>query len=157
MNPKTETYPIPRPQEDSMNFRNKALVAATAALVAAAPAAAIAEKGGNGGGKGGGTTKPAQYQVKGTWQGEGVVSVVKANGHAKKAGWKGTDVTFDFSEADVRVEDKNLDGVEDLNDFAVGDSVRVKARLPKRDPGEAPYKAQRLDDRSQDSEETTDD
>ena len=139
-----------------MNFRNKVSIAAAAVLIAAAPAAAIAEKGGNGG-KGGGKTKPAQYQVKGTWQGDGVVSVLKANGQAKKAGWKGTDVTFDFSEADIRVEDKNLDGVEDLNDFAVGDPVRVKARLPKGNPGEAPYKAQRLDDRSEDSAESDDD
>ena len=86
-------------------------------------------------------------------EGEGVVSVLKVNGHAKKAGWKGTDVTFDFSEAQIRVEDKNLDGVADIGDFAVGDAVRVKARLPKGDPGEAPYKAQRLDDRSASSDD----
>lgn len=140
-----------------MNLRSKLPGAIAAIVIAAAPAAAVAEKGGNGGGgKGGGTTKPAQYQVKGTWQGGGVVSVEKVNGHAKKAGWKGTDVAFDFSAADIRVEDKNLDGEENLDDFAVGDPVRVKARLPKGDPGEAPYPAQRLDDRSKPSEPADD-
>lgn len=99
-------------------------------------------------GRGGGTTKPAQYNVKGLYAGDGVVSVNHVNGHARKAGWKGTDVTFDFSVAQIRVADANGDGVQDLADVAVGDRVKVKARLPKRDPGTAPYGAQRLVDES---------
>jgi hypothetical protein len=99
-------------------------------------------------GQGGGTTKPAQYNVKGIYAGDGVVSVNHANGHARKAGWKGTDVAFDLSSAQIRVADANGDGVRDLADVAVGDRVKVKARLPKRDPGAGPYAAQRLADKS---------
>lgn len=99
-------------------------------------------------GRGGGTTKPAQYNVKGIYAGDGVVSVNHANGHARKAGWKGTDVPFDLSAAQIRVADTNGDGVQDLADVAVGDRVKVKARLPKRDPGAAPYAARRLVDES---------
>ena len=99
-------------------------------------------------GHGGGTTKPAQYNVKGVYAGDGVVSVNHANGHARKAGWKGTDVAFDLSTAQIRVADVNGDGTRDLADVAVGDRVKVKARLPKRDPGTGPYVAQRLVDKS---------
>jgi hypothetical protein len=97
---------------------------------------------------GNGQTKTVQYIVKGAYAGSGVVSVEKANGHAKKAGWKGEDVAFDFSSAQIDVEDTNLDGVANLEDVVVGVSVKVKARLPKRDPGPAPYVAQRLVDKS---------
>jgi hypothetical protein len=128
-------------------------------LALAVPGAAIAEKGGNGNGNGGGQgqSKLASYNVKGTWAGGGVVSVTKANGWARKAGWKGTDVTFDFTEADIRVEDKNADGVEDLGDFTVGDRVRVKAKLPRVLPEQDSYPADRLDDRSTGSGGSSDD
>ena len=82
-----------------------------------------------------GQTKTAQYIVKGAYAGSGVVSVDKANGHARKAGWKGEDVAFDFSSAQIDVEDTNLDGVTTLDDVVFGVPVKVKARLPKGDPG----------------------
>lgn len=97
------------------------------------------------------------YNAKGVYQGDGVVSVVKGNGAVKKAGWKGQDITFDFSQADIRTEDNNADGQEDLADVAVGTPVRVKARLAKGDPGAAPYVAERLDDKSEDSDDEPDD
>lgn len=96
------------------------------------------------------------YNAKGIYQGDGVVSVAKGNGAVKKAGWKGQDVTFDFSSADIRTEDNNVDGEETLDDVAVGSPVRVKARLPKGDPGAGPYVAERLDDKSGDSDEDDD-
>jgi hypothetical protein len=133
-----------------MEIKSK-LIVGIGVVALAGPAAALASHGhGGGNGHGGGQTKPAQYNVKGTYAGDGVVSVEKVNGHAKKAGWKGTDVAFDFSSAEVRTDDTNLDGTADLGDVAVGTPVKVKARLPKGDPGVGPYEAQRLVDRSDD-------
>jgi hypothetical protein len=123
--------------------RKVAAVLGVAAL--AVPAASIAKPPE---GRGGGTTKPAQYNVKGIYAGDGVVSVNHVNGHARKAGWKGTDVAFDFTAAQIRVADTNGDGSRDLADVTVGDRVKIKARLPKRDPGAGPYAAQRLVDES---------
>lgn len=127
-----------------MQVKSKLMVG-IGVVALAGPAAAIA-----GQGHGGGKTKAAQYNVKGTYAGDGVVSVLKVNGHARKAGWKGTDVSFDFSSADVRTADNNLDGASDLADVAVGTPVKVKARLAKGDPGEGPYVAQRLVEASDD-------
>lgn len=120
------------------------IVALLGVTALAAPVAATAAPDGNGGGR----TKPAQYNVKGVYAGDGVVSVKHVNGHARKAGWKDTDVAFDLSSAQIRVADTNDDGVRDLADVAVGDRVKVKARLAKRDPGAGPYEAQRLVDES---------
>ena len=120
------------------------IVALLGVTALAAPVAVAAPHEGHGGGK----TKPAQYNVKGIYAGDGVVSVNHANGHARKAGWRGTDVAFDLSSAQIRVVDTNEDGVSDLADVAVGDRVKVKARLPKRDPGAGPYVAKRLVDES---------
>lgn len=115
----------------------------------AAPAAALAKPDHD---HGDGQTKSAQYIVKGTYAVDGVVSVTKANGHARKAGWKGEDVAFDFSAAEIRGPDTNLDGITDLTDVVAGAPVKVKARLPKGDPGPAPYAAQRLVDKSESAE-----
>jgi hypothetical protein len=124
---------------------NHKLAAGLGIAALAVPAAAAAKPHEN---HGQGQTKTAQYIVKGVYAGDGVVSVEKANGHAKKAGWKGEDVAFDFTSAEIRVADNNLDGVADLGDVAVDAPVKVKARLPKGDPGSAPYAAQRLVDKS---------
>lgn len=132
---------------------NRKLAAGLGVAALAVPAAAVAHPGES---HGGGTTKPAQYNVKGVYAGAGVVSVNHANGHARKAGWKGTDVAFDFTSAQIRVADTNGDGVRDLADVAVGDRVKVKARLPKRDPGAGPYVAQRLVDKSSQGEDAED-
>jgi hypothetical protein len=123
-------------------------------IALAVPAAAVAKPDGE---HGNGTTKTAQYNVKGTYVGDGVVAVEKANGHARKAGWQGTDVAFDFSAAEIRTDDHNGDDVEDLADVAPGAPVKVKARLAKRDPGVAPYAAQRLVDKTDDAAESEDD
>ena len=85
-----------------------------------------------------------------------MVSVAKGNSAVRKAGWKGQDIAFDFSQADIRVEDTNADELENLDDFVVGAPVRVKARLPKGDPGVGPYVAERLDDKSDDSDDSED-
>lgn len=132
---------------------NRKIIAALGVAALAVPAVSLAEHKDS---HGGGTTKPAQYNVKGVYAGDGVVSVNHVNGHARKAGWRGTDVAFDFSAAQIRVADTNGDGARDLADVGVGDRVKVKARLPKRDPGAGPYVAQRLVDKSSaagDSEE----
>jgi len=97
------------------------------------------------------------YNAFGVYAGDGVVSVEKGNAAVKKAGWKGQDITFDFSQAEIRTEDNNADEQETLEDVAVGSPVRVKARLPKGDPGAGPYVAQRLDDKSGDSDEDDED
>jgi hypothetical protein len=124
---------------------NRYIVALQGIAALSVPATAVAVSDGD---RGAGTTKPAQYNVTGIYAGDGVVSVDHVNGHARKAGWKGTDVAFDFAAAQIRVADTNGDGSRDLADVAVGDRVKVKARLPKRDPGAGPYAAQRLVDRS---------
>ena len=115
------------------------------ALALAAPASAI----------GGKDTK--NYNAKGTYLGDGIVAVEKGNSAVKRAGWKGQEVAFDLSEADIRVEDNNGDGEESLDDVAMGSDVRVKARLPKGELGAGPYKAQRLDDKSEDGEDSGED
>jgi hypothetical protein len=114
------------------------------ALALALPAGAGADSGKSHG---------KNYNAKGVYAGDGVVTVEKGNAAVKKAGWKGQDVTFDFSQADIRTEDNNADEQETLEDVAVGSPVRVKARLPKGDPGAGPYVAERLDDKSADSDD----
>jgi hypothetical protein len=115
------------------------------ALALALPAGAAADSGKNDHGK--------TYNAKGVYAGDGVVTIQKGNGAVKKAGWKGQDITFDFSQAEIRTDDNNADEQETLEDVAVGSAVRVKARLPKGDPGAGPYVAQRLDDKSGDSDD----
>ena len=134
-----------RPAERQGVEINHKLAVVLGIAVLALPTAAVAKPHDP---NGNGQTKTAQYIVKGAYAGSGVVSVEKANGHARKAGWKGEDVAFDFSSAQIDVEDTNLDGVANLEDVVVGVSVKVKARLPKRDPGPAPYVAQWLVDKS---------
>ena len=130
---------------------NKKLVAGLGVLALAVPASAIA-----GSGDGAKKEKTKNYNAFGTYAGDGMVSVAKGNSAVRKAGWKGQDVAFDFSQADIRVEDTNADEQENLDDFVVGAPVRVKARLPKGDPGVGPYVAERLDDKSDDSDDSED-
>lgn len=127
-----------------MQLKHKAVMG-IGVVALAGPAAAIA---GPGHGNGHGQTKTAQYNVKGTYVGDGVVAIEKANGQARKAGWEGQNVTFDFASAEIRTDDNNLDGLTDLNDVAAGSPVKIKARLSKGDPGAGPYVAQRLVDES---------
>jgi len=132
---------------------NRKFVAGLGVLALAVPASAIA---GSGSGDDGKKEKTKNYNAFGTYAGDGVVSVAKGNSSVKKAGWKGQDIAFDFSLADIRVEDTNADELENLDDVVVGAPVRVKARLPKGDPGVGPYVAERLDDKSDDSDDSED-
>jgi hypothetical protein len=113
-------------------------------LALAIPAGAVADSG---------KEKTRNYNAKGTYAGDGVVNVEQGNGAVKKAGWRGQAIAFDFSQADIRTEDRNGDGEETLEDVAVGSKVRVKAELAKGDPGPGPYVAERLDDKSEDADE----
>ena len=66
-------------------------------------------------------------------------TVMKGNAHARKAGLVDSIVSFDLSQAKVVVSDVNGDGSKDANDLSVGDRVVVKAKLPRKEPGDPPY------------------
>lgn len=51
------------------------------------------------------------------------------NRHARD--WRGTDVTFDVSDARLKVRDVNGDGERNLSDVAVGDFAKILAKLPR--------------------------
>jgi hypothetical protein len=118
---------------------SKRIVAlAVTAVALAAPAAAVAA---NGKGqekaaakqerkaaKGG---KAVMFVFKGVYAGNGVVTVQKGNGHARRAGFVGTDVTFDLAAAKiVAAESDNVPGLT-AGDLKAGDVVLVQARLPR--------------------------
>jgi hypothetical protein len=125
------------------NPMSKRIVAvAVTAVALAAPAAAVA---GHGHGKGKGQEKAAAKQerkaakgkkavmfvFKGVYAGNGVVTVQKGNSHARRAGFVGTDVTFDLSGAKVvAAEFDNVPGLT-AGDLQAGDVVLVQARLPR--------------------------
>ena len=89
------------------------------------------------------------YVFKGTFNVSGAtVSVVQGNRHARRAGLVGTTVAFDLSGVRVRVADTNGDGTRDAADLQQGDVVVVKARLPRRTPGTAPFAARKVVDQS---------
>ena len=87
------------------------------------------------------------YVFRGTWSG-GAVQVTGGNNHVRRAGLVGQPVEFDLSAARVVVRDVNGDGARDVSDVADGDRVVVHARLPKGDPGDAPFAARKLVDRA---------
>jgi hypothetical protein len=128
----------------------------TAALVVVAlalPAAAAATPGNGGGhGHGQGPAKGVSYVFKGTYGVDGVVNVTSGNAHARKAGLVDGDVGFDLSAAKLKVGDTNADGIVDITDVILGDSVIVKAKLPKSDPGTAPFPARELLDKTHPAE-----
>jgi hypothetical protein len=143
--------------------RSAALAFGVAAL--AIPAAAVAQPGhghANGHGKHGhanahgnhghanghGKQHPVGYVFKGTYEGDGLVSVEHGNAHTRKAGLVGPDVQFDLSGAKLSVADTNADSIIDATDVLVGDAVVVKARLPKHDPGSQPFAARHLVDQT---------
>jgi hypothetical protein len=76
------------------------------------------------------------------------VTVDRGNAHARKASLVGTTVDFDLSSATFVVADNTGDGVVDANDVASGDRVVVKARLPRKDPGQQPFAAKQLVDQT---------
>jgi hypothetical protein len=88
------------------------------------------------------------YVFKGAYQLGGNVVVDKGNAHVRKADLVNTIVAFDLSSAKVVVGDVNGDGSKDVNDLSVGDRVVVKARLPRKDPGDQPYSARQIVDQT---------
>ena len=122
------------------------------AIASVAPAVAGADSG-NGHGP---TTAPGKtkvhnvtYVFKGTWNaGAGTVTVNHGNSHVRHAGLVGQDVSFDFTGAKIVVKDTNGDGSRTLADLKDRDKVVVKARLPRKDPGDQPFKAKMLIDQS---------
>jgi hypothetical protein len=89
------------------------------------------------------------YLFQGTFHvADSSVSVLAGNRHVRRAGLVGQTVAFDLSAARVRVADANGDGMRDAADLQDGDSVVVKARLPRRTPGTAPFAARKVVDQT---------
>lgn len=81
--------------------------------------------------------KGRQYNFHGTYIGaEGLaagqisVSVEKGNRAVRRSGLIGQTVVFDLSAARIKVADVNSDGNSDLADLQIGDTVKIKARIP---------------------------
>ena len=136
-----------------MNKISKTLSCLAILALAAAPAAVAGKPDGVGKpdkpakpdkpGKG---PKGVSYVFKGTYSGESAVAVTKGNKHADD--FEGQTVTFDFSAAKVSVADTTGDGGTDVNDVVVGDSVVVKAKLPKGEEPAQPIAAKHLVDQT---------
>jgi hypothetical protein len=143
------------------------VLAAFAVAALALPAAAIAStssgvytqvnghKHGNKSHKGGNHKNPVvTYVFKGTFNGssaytvESSMHVYHGNRFVRKQGFLGQDVSFDLTNAKVVVADNNADGVSNLTDVLVGDTVVVKARLHKKTPGPEPFTAKKLVDQT---------
>jgi hypothetical protein len=91
--------------------------------------------------------KKVTYVFKGTYSADGV-KVLKGNKHVRRAGLVGQTVAFDLSAARIVVADNNGDGKRDASDLRDGDKVLVQARLPRRNPGAAPFAARKLVDQT---------
>jgi hypothetical protein len=131
-----------------MNLRRN-LIVALGVFALAVPAAAIAKQGENHGrGKGHSKTHAAAYVFKGTYAGNDSVAVTKGNSRVRKGGFIGQTVAFDLTDARIVVADKNNDGRRNLDDVQDGDKVLVKARLPRKDPGDQPFDAKKLVDQT---------
>jgi hypothetical protein len=94
------------------------------------------------------------YVFKGSYAGASTVNagafsvtVDHGNAHVKKANLIGP-VDFDLSSATFVVADNNSDTVVDASDVASGDRVVVKARMPRKDPGQQPFVARQLVDQT---------
>ena len=92
--------------------------------------------------------KTANYIVKGVWNADGTVTVTGGNARVRKGGLIGTTLTFTLDGAKLRVADTNADGTLDAADVVAGDKVVIQARLPRTEPGEGPFAARKLVDRT---------
>lgn len=138
-------------------FRNTLLVVLGAAALAF-PAGAVANHGESHGkakghaknGKAKGHARPhaVGYLFKGFYAGEGMVEVKRGNAHVRKGGFIGETVEFDLSDARFVVADTSVDGKRGIEDVTEGDWVLVKARLPRKDPGDQPFEARWLIDKT---------
>jgi hypothetical protein len=130
----------------------KSGISAVVALACAAPAIATPGNGhGNANPNGHGKTKVHRvtYVFKGMWNSaDGTVTVKRGNHHVRKAKLVGTNVQFDLTDAKIVVADTNGDGSRNAGDIANGDRVVVKARLPRQDPGDQPFKVKVLVDQT---------
>lgn len=125
------------------------LVVAVAAAALILPAGAIAGKGGEHGGKAKGhRPHDVAYVFKGLYAGEGSVDVKRGNSRVRKGEFIGQTVAFDLEGSRIVVADVNGDGSRNLEDVAEGDWVLVKAMLPRTDPGDQPFAALRLIDKT---------
>jgi hypothetical protein len=89
------------------------------------------------------------WVFKGTWTAaDGTVKVTSGNSRVRKGGFVGKNVEFDLTKARIVVADTNTDGSRTIADVSDGDKVLVQARLPRKDPGDAPFTAQKLVDQS---------
>jgi hypothetical protein len=92
--------------------------------------------------------KLATYVFKGVWHADGSVTVNHGNAKVRKGGFVGQTVLFDVSAAKLRVADTDGDGAVTAADLAEGDKVVVQAKLPRKEPGEAPFAARKVVDQS---------
>ena len=97
--------------------------------------------------------KPKNFVFRGVYKGDGVVTVASGNGRVRKGGYVGTDVTFDLSEAKLKVAD--TDGVAGVSaaDVQVGDVVMVQARLPRGTKAPVPAPAEETTEATATTEE----
>jgi hypothetical protein len=133
-----------------MKLGTRAAGAVVAAALLTAPLAGAKpheDNPGHGHGNGHGP-KGIAYVFKGTYVNTTTVDVTKGNKHVRDAGLVVPAVQFDFSAAKISVGDSNGDGVADLADVTAGDSVVVKVKAPKGDPGAQPFAARQLVDQT---------
>jgi hypothetical protein len=126
--------------------RGLLVVLGIAALVI--PAGAIAKQGENHGKAKGHGPHNTAYLFKGLYAGESSVDVKRGNSRVRKGGFIGQTVAFDLSNARILVRDTNEDSKRNLDDVVTGDWVLVMARLPRTDPGDQPFDAKRLIDKT---------
>jgi hypothetical protein len=122
---------------------------ATGSTGASGPTGATGPHGHHGLAKGKKHVHTVAYIFKGTWTAaDGTVKVTSGNRHVRKAGFVGQSVQFDLTNARLVVADTNGDGSRTVADLKDGDKVLVQARLPRKDPGSAPFKARKLVDQT---------
>lgn len=129
----------------------RSLIATLGVAALAIPSAAIAKQGenhGKGQGKGHSAGHDVAYVFKGAYEGNSMVEVAHGNARVRKGGLIGQTVSFDLTGARITTADTNGDGVTDLTDVQVGDTVLVKTMLPKSDPGVQPFAAKHLVDQT---------
>jgi hypothetical protein len=140
-----------RSVKTSMTRMRRTLIVALGVAALAVPSAAIASSGENHG-KGHSKVHNVAYVFKGAYLGDGSVEVKAGNSRVRKGGFLGATVSFDLSASRIVVADTNADGTSDLSDVQAGDTVVVKAMLPKSDPGTQPFAAKRLVDQTHPAE-----
>ena len=75
--------------------------------------------------------RKTMYVFRGTFATPDTVEVRSGNAHARKGGFVGQAVTFDFASARIVAADTNADQKIDLADVKDGDLVLVQARMVK--------------------------